>query len=490
VLDYCVQYRETDFNFLSRLMEKEGIYYYFEHSGGDHTLVMVNEKASLSPVPKHATIPLRPSMGSFVPQEQRIEDWTAGRRFRTGKFALNDYNYEKPNTQMLGKAQATAKYEHGDLEIYNYPGVYKEPSVGERYAKIVLEAEQAVDNRRHASGEAISLFPGGLTTLTDHPTASQNIEYLIVRAMHSLIDQSYRSGTGNSGTRLSSQFEFQPSAQPFRAPLTTPKPRIYGIQTAKVVTKDEGGSEEIDVEQLSEIYVRFYWDRKQHKTKRSCKIRVAQVWSGKKWGGQFIPRVGMEAVVEFLEGDPDQPLCTGCVYNDEYKPPYDLPGKKNIAGIKSDSTKGSGGYNELNFDDTKNSEKITFHAEKDHSKTVKHAETTEIGETFEVPLGSPSREVTVKKGDDKLTVKSGDHNLEVSSGNQKIKIALTQKTDVGVQIEIICGDSKITMNPAQIKLEALMIELDAQVLLKLHGSMVQLQGDAMTQVSGGIVMIG
>ena len=172
----------------------------------------------------------------------------------------------------------------------------------------------------------------------------------------------------------------------------------------------------------------FYWDRKKHKEKRSCKLRCAQVWSGKKWGGQFIPRVGMEAVIEFLEGDPDRPLVVGTVYNDEYKPPYELPDKKTIAGIKSDSTKGGNGYNEWNFDDTKKSEKIRMHAEKDHEvDTIRHAENRTIGEVFEIPMGSPSRKTTIQKGDDNLTLETGSQKIDIT-GMQTTNVKLTIST--------------------------------------------------------------
>jgi type VI secretion system secreted protein VgrG len=453
-LEYCVQYRETDFNFVSRLMEKEGIYYFFEHKDGKHTLVLANEKTSHKAVPNHATIPFLPPTGRFVPEEQRIEHWISARRFRTGKIELNDYNYEKPNAKLLSDASGTEGYEHSDMEVYDYPGKYKEKSVGERYAKIELESEQAQDHRRQGGGDAVSLFPGGLTTLERHEADSQNIEYLVVRAVHSFAEQAYRSGAAG-GASYNGHYEFLPSNRPFRALIRTPKPRIYGIQTAKVVTKEEGGNEEIDVEKLTEIYVWFYWDRKKHKEKRSCKLRVAQVWSGKKWGGQFIPRVGQEAVVEFLEGDPDRPLVVGTVYNDEYQPPYDLPDKKNIAGIKSDSTKGGNGYNEWNFDDTKSSEKITIHAEKDYDVTIKHAETRQIGETFEAPTGMSSRKVELKNGDDEL---------KLDTGTRKIDVAMMYQLKAGVMITFECGASKITMTPASIEIESPLISLSGSLI--------------------------
>jgi len=487
--EYCVQYRETDLNFVSRIMEKEGIYYYFKHSGGKHTLVLADSKSSHQAVPGLSKIPFLPTSGEYTRKEQRLYELTSERRFRTGKVSLNDYDYEKPNSNLMCDANGSESYTKSNMEAYDYPGNFTEKSVGERYAKIQLESEQALDHRRHGNGDAFCLFSGGLTTLERHPSDAHNIEYLVVRTSHSLVAEHYYSGAGVGPSEeiYYGHYEFQPSSRPYRAPICTPKPLIHGIQTAKVVTKD-GGSEEIEVEKLTEIYVRFYWDRKK---KRSCKVRCAQVWSGKKWGGQFIPRVGMEAVVEFLEGDPDRPLVVGCVYNDEYKPPFELPGKKNIAGLKTDSTKnGGGGYNELSFDDTKKSEKIVMHGEKDHEVTIKHAETWDIGETFETPMGSPSRKTTIQKGYDKLDIQKGDQNIEIGTGNQSVKIKMTQKTDVGmtietkagIQIEIKVGDSKITINPMQIKLEATMIDIKAKALL-------QLEGQAMTMLKGGIVMI-
>jgi type VI secretion system secreted protein VgrG len=458
-LEYCVQYRETDLNFVTRLMEKEGIYFFFKHSGDKHTLVLADSKSSHEMVPGFAKIPYIATMGEYVRKEQRIYEWISERRFRTGKVELNDYNYEKPNTQLLSDAKASESYQHSDMEVYDYPGKYSEKSIGERYAKIQLESEQAMDHRRHGNGDAISLFPGGKTQLERHAKDSQNVEYLIVRATHSFVSEYYRSGGGGQGPSdevYFGNYEFLPSDRQFRAPIVTPKPLIHGIQTAKVVTKDEGGSEEIDVEKLTEIYVWFYWDRKKHKEKRSCKIRVAQCWSGKKWGGQFIPRVGQEAVIEFLDGDPDRPLVVGTVYNDDNKPPYDLPDKKTIAGIKSDSSKGGNGYNEWSFEDKKGYEKITVHAEKDHDVTVKHAETWTIGETFEAPTGMPSRQVDIKKGDDKLKLDTGSRNVDV---------ALMDQLKAGVLIKLECGSSKITMTPFSISIEAPMIIINGTLVM-------------------------
>jgi len=254
--EYTVQYRESDFNFVSRLMEKEGICYYFLFEDGNHKMILADSITSHSPVPNLPKVPFHPAQGNFVRQGERITEWYLTRQFRSGKFELNDYNYEKPNANLLSDAQASEKYARSNMERYDYPGMYKEQSVGERYAKIALEAEQAADHRRYGKGEAVSLFPGGLTRLMYYPDrrqpiASENIEYLVVRTSHSFGTQHYRTiGQSADPEAYHGTYELQPSSRPFRAPIVTPAPRIHGIQTAKVVTKTEGGGEEIDVEKL------------------------------------------------------------------------------------------------------------------------------------------------------------------------------------------------------------------------------------------------
>jgi type VI secretion system secreted protein VgrG len=248
-----------------------------------------------------------------------------------------------------------------------------------------------------------------------------------------------------------------------------------------VVTKDDNGSEEIEVEKLTEIYVWFYWDRKQHnEPKRSCKIRVAQMWSQKKWGGQFIPRVGQEAVIEFLDGDPDRPLVVGTVYNDDNKPPYDLPDKKNIAGIKSNSTKNGNGYNEWSFDDTKSSELITVHAEKDLDTTILNSETRTIGERFMPPKGSASRTTVLKNGDDNLTLQMGDRNINIDMGSHS--------TTAMIQIQLTVGLSTVTITPASISLASPMIDLTAEATISLTAPIINLTG--IVNINGGLNVTG
>ena len=298
-LEYCVQYRETDLAFVCRLMEQHGIYYYFEHAEGDHTMILADAKSSHKPVPGLATVNFIPDETGDQVREENIKHWSAGRHFRAGKVQLRDYNYMTPDANMTSDSDKSGKYSHGSLQLYDYPGKYKDKSEGEAYAKVRNEAEQAHDRRRFGDGDAVSLFPGGLTTLARHDTASENREYLLVRAFHELELQGYRSGNGGGGRTYTGRYEFLPSDRPFRAPALTPRPMVHGPQTALVVTEQKGGSEEIEVDKEGRIMVQFYWDRDDAK---SCWVRVGQVWAGPSWGGQLIPRVGMEVIVVFLEG--------------------------------------------------------------------------------------------------------------------------------------------------------------------------------------------
>jgi type VI secretion system secreted protein VgrG len=465
-LEYCVQFRETDLDFVSRLMEQHGIYYHFKHENDKHTLVLIDSNNMHKPVPGQEDIPFYPLDRQGRGDEERIVSWTSERRFRTTKVELKDYNYQDPNLKLVSDAEGRQKY-NPELAFYDFPGKYIKQSDGDFYAKVRIEADQARDRRRFGEGDALSLFPGATTTLKKHPQDSQNIKYLITRCRHSFASQHYRSGGPDldEPSESSGSFEFFPNNLAFRAPIVTPKPRVLGIQTAKVVNKNKDSDEEIDVENLGEIYVRFYWDRKED---RSCRLRVAQVWSGKNWGGQIIPRVGQEVVVEFLEGDPDRPLVVGTVYNNEYKPAYDLPSKKTIAGLMSNSSKGGSGFNEWNFEDKKGSEQINVHAEKDLNLVIRNVETRTIGEAFATGV---SRDTTLKHGDDKLSVEMGNQTVDIKM-DQTVNVDQSIKITAILKIELIVGPSKITIDPTGVKIDAPTITLNAMGLLTVKGGMV------------------
>lgn len=469
-LEYCVQYRETDLSFASRLMEESGLYTYHRHEEDKHTLVVtdtVSAQPALS-IPNTAgsssarqTSYTRGDHVIFNMAGKQLRrhvehmlDWQRERRFRTGVFRLNDFDYMQPKADIAADAQGSESYEHSSFQAYDYPGRYVKVDEGRRLAKVKLQAEQSLDYRRTASGDALSLYPGVLFQLKEHPV--DDGDYTVVRAHHSFTAEHYRSGGAQNEERYNGHFELQPKSRQYRAPQVTPKPRVYGPQTAFVVDtdgQDTGSSEEIEVDGEGRILVRFHWMHDSGGTKDySRRVRVAQTWAGKGWGGQVIPRIGQEVVVEFLDGDPDQPLVVGTVYNQKYRYPYDLPDNKTMSGLKSDSSKGGSGYNEFKFEDKKSSEQVIFRAEKDLNSVVQNAETREIGKNFETAAGSPSRSTTLKNGDENLTTSSGDWNVDIG---RDITIVAH-----GTSILIKNGQSSIELTPAKITIKAPEISIE------------------------------
>jgi type VI secretion system secreted protein VgrG len=462
-IPYCVQYRETDLAFVSRLMELYGIYYFFEHSESKHTLVLADMRSSHKAVAELPKVPFQQVTKSQLRIEAHLHEWVSQRRFRTGKIEFNDYDYLKPTKNLRAPSEASEKYTHSKLEVYDYPGKYDDEEKGKKLSRFRLEAEQAIDHRRIAYGDAAALYPGGLVTVEKHPTSAENREYLIVRCQHTFSAHHYLSVSHpdpkaaqvpEADQVYNGVYEFQPSDRPFHMLPLTPRPRIHGIQTAKVVGKKGEEHEEISTDEHGRIWVQFYWDREPQLT---CPIRVAHVWASKRWGGIFIPRVGMEVVVEFLEGDPDRPLVVGAVYNGDNKVPYKLPDNKTVAGWKSDSSKGGNGYNELIFEDKKGSEDIRMHAEKDYDVTVRHAETWTIGEAFMPPKGDASRTATLKNGDDVLTIKMGDQTISIPMGSQSTSAMLTITHTVGM--------TTVTLTPASLSEEAPVINRNAEAVI-------------------------
>ncbi|CAH1660479.1 VgrG protein [Hyphomicrobiales bacterium] len=473
-IDYCVQYRETDLDFVLRLMEQYGIYYYFKHSEGDHKLVLCDSRSAHDPVNATAEPSFKgdASAYAFVPrgsrlprsQVEHLTQWSAIRRLRTGKFELKDYDFEKSESDLTARAEEGFP-KSKTYEAYDYPAAYTERDRGEHFARVMAQAEQATDDRRHAGGDAASLYPGALMKLSDHPTGAENGEYLVVRASHAFGIQSYRSAGRQDEALYHGSYELQKSDRRFRAPLLTPRPTVYGPHTAKVVGEKNRGEEgDIDVDEYGRIWLRFHWDREDGST--SCRTRVAQMWAGKGWGGQVIPRIGQEVIVEYIEGNPDLPLVVGAVVNDQHKPPYDLPANKTQSGIKSESTDGAGfsdTYNEIKFEDRKDNEVLEIRTEKDHKITVNNIETRDIGERYQGM--SYARETTLKKGDDKLDVQNGKLDVE----------ALTE-------INLKVGESRIKMTPGSIEITSPTITIKSQAV-------TEVMSDGTTVVKGQMVQI-
>ncbi|MCR4520878.1 MULTISPECIES: type VI secretion system Vgr family protein [Bosea] len=458
-IDYCVQYRETDLDFVLRLMEQYGIYYYFKHSDGDHKLVLCDSRSAHDQVTAAAEPSFQgdASAYAFVPQGNRfprsmvehLTHWSTIRRLRTGKFELKDYDFEKSESDLTARAEEgfpKAK----SYEAYDYPAAYTKRDQGEHFARVMAQAEQAQDDRRYAGGDAASLYPGALMKLCEHPTGAENSEYIVVRATHAFGIQSYRSSGRRDEALYHGSYELQKSDKRFRAPIVTPRPTVYGPHTAKVVgEKNQGEEGDIDVDEYGRIWLRFHWDREDGST--SCRTRVAQMWAGKGWGGQVIPRIGQEVIVEYIEGNPDLPLVVGAVVNDQHKPPYELPANKTQSGLKSESTDGAGfsdTYNEIKFEDRKDQEVLEIRTEKDHKITVNNIETRDIGERYQD--GGYSRETTLIKGNDKLDIQNGKLDVE----------ALTE-------INLKVGESTIKMTPGSIEIKSPKITIHSQALTEV-----------------------
>lgn len=489
--NYFVQYRESDYAFVSRLMEEFGIYYYFEHrDDGQHTMVLVDTATNhdvLLPDIQYNT-----QVQGHNRAEQHLTSWVSDRRFCTGEFELNDYNYLHPTAQMRASKPTTERYSRSLLKVFDYPGGYYTQEWGEYFAKIRLEAEQALDRRRNALGDAPSLFPGAMVTLQGHPVKAENKKYLVVRANHRFGTQSFVAGGGQGGS-YSGGYQLMTSDRQFRMLPLTPKPRIDGIQTAKVVGKQGEDDEDISTDEHGRIWVQFYWDRgypladneEDRKPKKSCPVRVAQPWAGLRWGHQFIPRTGMEVVVEFEEGDPNRPLVTGCVYNGDNKVTYKLPDQKTQSGLKSESTKGLSGYNEFMFEDKKDQEFIRMHAEKDLKVMVQDSETRTIGNNRETTLKGGNDDLVLEKGDRFVACKHGSHTtyaenaMVVESDHEVIQFVIDQ----GVTAIDMTG-RQLAMNSSEVEITAPMVRIMGNV--QIYGNlMVVGQVVSLSAVVGG-----
>jgi type VI secretion system secreted protein VgrG len=435
-------------------MEEFGIYYFFDHTDSEHKMILADSASAHKAKLGGAQLAFYATDLRAVRTEDSLNEWAVGRTFRSGKVALKDYNCDKPTADMLAEKEGSAKYANSGLQLYDFPGRYIERSDGLALAAVRLEAEQAQDRRAMGSGEAVTCCPGHLVNLAKHDDAALNREYLTIRASHAYRSNEYRSGGAGEETYFG-QYEFQPSDVPYRSVQKTPKPIIHGPQTAVVV-----GSGEIDVDEKGRIIVLFHWDR-DRKEGDARRVRIGHGWSGSKWGDIKIPRVGMEVIVEFLEGDPDRPLVTGTVYNADNKVPFDLPSDKTISGTKS-KTDGGSGYNELTFDDKSGSELIRLHAQKDMDGKIEHDERRNIGNDVKVDIGN----------------------------NRTEKIGAVWSVEAMQKIEFTVGGSKITMDPTSITLKSLNINIEADAMLKEQaGLTAEMKAGAMLTIQGALVKI-
>jgi type VI secretion system secreted protein VgrG len=506
---YCVQYRETDMRYVSRLLEEEGIFYYFEHEEGKHTLVLgdsVSAFDTMDAPDSGADVPFHPP-GDAIVDTEHVSLWEVHHRVKSTTYVYDDFDFEKPKVDLLGQSTISREHSQAEYEVYDYPGRYAEVRDGESLAKVRIEELQSGHKRINAHSDHRSLQVGFQFNLIEHPIKSENDEYVVFATEINI--QSAEVEVMREGAEHLFDIEFVafPSSEVFRPGRSTPRPTVKGPQTAIVVGKS---GEEIWTDKYARVKVQFHWDREGESNENSsCWIRVAQVWAGKGWGAMQIPRIDQEVVVDFLEGDPDRPLITGRVYNDDEMPPYDLPDNQTQSGLKSRSTKGATpeNFNELRFEDKKDEEEVYLHAEKDFTRVVENDDVTKVGfekmdpgdqtievynhQNLKVGEGSGSgsqtidvqqdRTATIIAGDDSTTVSAGNHSLAVSAGESTIEAA--QKITLKV------GGSTIEITPAGITIKSVQVAIEGQAQLEAKGAMATFEGSGMCQVKGGLVKI-
>jgi type VI secretion system secreted protein VgrG len=441
---YCVQYRETDFNFVARLLEQEGIYWYFAHDESGHKLVLCDSASAHDAAPGCESLPFYGQDGQVPPQLEHVNSWTTAQCVQPGKVVITDYDFERPSTSLLASQSRTRRYDLSDGEVFDFPGGYTKVPDGTQYAEDRLDELQSGFERFEAAANAQGVCTGHLLKLTRHPRDDQNAQYLVTGTTLKLEQAVNEAGSGESALRCS--FSAIPAAQQFRPARRTPKPLANGPQTA-VVTGPSG--EEIFTDKYGRVKVQFHWDRRgKHDEKTSCWVSVAYPWAGSNFGGIHIPRIGQEVIVGFLEGDPDQPIIIGRAYNGENMPPWDLPANATQSGFLTRSSKG-GGYanaNAIRFEDKKGSEQLWLHAEKNQDIEVENDETHWVGhdrkkniDHDETTHVKHDRTETV---DNNETITIGVDRTEKVGSNENITIGSNRTENVGSNETIVIGSNR------------------------------------------------
>ncbi|MFN0113216.1 MAG: type VI secretion system Vgr family protein [Paracoccaceae bacterium] len=433
--EYCVQFGESDLDFVQRLMEDEGIFYWFNYAEGAHTMVLADQNATIELAPGVGDIEYQPGGAVATEDGDYITDWQPRSSVRPGKYAHTDYNFEKPALDLMTKTEnpLVDDLEH---ENYSYPGVYLEMKDGDRIAPVRLHALQAPDLRIAARATSTKLHSGVSFKFIEFPREIENDTYIVLRADYRIAYSQARVRQGELDLDYVADLTVAPKSTPFRPERRTVWPVMKGPQTAVVV--GPSGSE-IYTDKYSRVKVQFFWDREGKKNEKStCFIRVSTAWAGAGWGFIQIPRIGQEVIVDFLDGNPDRPIITGRVYNAAQMPPYELPGKATQSGWKSNSSLGGGGWNELRFEDKKGSEEVYFQAEKDHNELVKNNESRKIGNDFAENVGHDAKQDI---GHDRTETVGNDKAVTVGN-NRTVSIGVNDDETVGSNRSLTVGSNE------------------------------------------------
>jgi type VI secretion system secreted protein VgrG len=488
-LDYCVQYDETSFDFVTRLMEEFGIYYYYTHDNGKHTLVFCDDPNCHTSVGD--AIPFGSQSTEVRAVEGHIWQWSSELAVVTGTYTYRDYNFTTPSADLTVRSSLSATHPYGTYEAYRYPGLYDTTQNGKPLADLRIQDITARRQITFGASNSRLLYTGCKFTLSGFYEDSENVEYIVVRATYSVaIGEGMATTGGQTRDTFRCTFHAIKGTTQFRLAKLTPRPMIRGPQTAVVVG---ASGDEICTDQYGRIKVQFPWDRVgTNDQNSSCWIRVAQIWAGQSWGAIFIPRVGQEVVVEFLEGNPDRPIVTGCVYNATQTVPYTLPDNKTRSTIKTNSSTGGNGFNELRFEDKAGSEEVFFQAQKDYNKVVLNNETVNITQDTTTTVKQGNRSITVSQGNNSVTVSQGNNSVTVSAGNDSLTVsqgnhsitvtAGSSTVSAGQSITLKVGSNSITIDNTGVSISAAKFSVNAtgQAQVQSGGSMSLQAGASMT----------
>ena len=417
---YCVQYDETDFQFVSRLLEAEGMHYYFRHDQDQHTLVMSDDMASHRSVDGYEQVAYFTENKLTLPQQDYMTHLAVHQALRPGQYATNDYDFTKPKVDLAAGQRIKLGHNHNQAEVYEWPGNYMDDPLGERYARQRMQEQHHARDIKTLRSTARGVATGSLFSLRRCPRSEENRQYVVLNTRYDLKENNYHSVSSKeeleqNGRRCVFDLTVQCASLPFRPPRTTRKPRTQGPQTAVVVGP---AGEEIWTDQYGRVKVHFHWDRYDNKDENSsCWIRVASPWASNNFGAMQVPRIGDEVIVDFINGDPDYPIITGRVYNAAKMPPWTLPENATQMGIYSRSTP-DGHYrmaNILRFEDKTDNEEIYLHAQKDQNIKVENNYSKRIDVNKIESIGH-------NKG-----IEVANNHYEVIGGNMELFIGPTQK---------------------------------------------------------------
>jgi type VI secretion system secreted protein VgrG len=466
--EYSVQYRESAFNYFSRLLELEGMFYYFEQAE-NRTVLVIGDSPAVHPIlPGQGRIEMEKSYGrGYRRAEDTIHTWVVERQFQPGKYTHRDFNFLKPKDTLEVQTPSSSRLgNNSKFEVYDFPGEYEDTPDGDTWGRRRMEKAEAEDEIISGTSNVRALTAGYKFDLVRHDRREQNATYVVTTLVHEGQEMNVLPSQEITESYYRNQFTCIPHSKPYRSPLKTPKHLMKGPQTATVVGPS---GEEIYSDKYGRVKVQFHWDREGKKNEgSSCWIRVSHPWASSGYGALFLPRMGDEVIVDFIEGDPDRPIITGRVYNADNMPPYSLPDRQNWSGIKTRSTKkgGADNANELRFEDTKGKELFLMHAEKDMEITVEKCLETEIGE---------DQSWNVKKNN---TEEVGGNEARTVKGNQEIKVDGKQAIKVGGKHSTVVDGDIVLKSSSSVTIDA------PEIILKAAMSVV-LEGGTAVSVSGG-----